>query len=396
MNLKYYIIVLLGLLFVSPVSNAQSVQLSDSAQISLLTNGPWDKVIYAVFGHTAIRVRDDVNRIDYAFNYGLFNYSSSNFIYRFVKGETDYVVGAVPFIYYLEEYNERGVTTIEQILNLDQSEKQKVWDALVINSLPENRMYRYNYFFDNCSTRPRDIVENSVEGTITYQPTNKEQTFRDLIGEFLAPSPWMKFGIDLVIGSGADRDATDREKMFLPIYLKDAYNGAVIKDKDRLERRLVAREQILNEGSAPGKAFPVTPMISGCLLLAITIVLSFLNFRNKGRIAGRIFDTILFLIAGLAGCVIAFLFFFSEHPCVDSNWNIIWLNPIQLLAAILIFVKFFSKYIYWYHFINFALLSLFILCWWLIPQQLELAFIPFILSLCLRSGTNFVTLRRKN
>lgn len=377
--------------FVSTNSYSQPIQLSDSAQVSLLTNYPWNKEIYALFGHTAIRVQDPVHDIDYAFNYGIFDFSSSNFTYRFSKGETDYMVFPFPFIKYIEEYDDRQVITVEQILNLNQVEKQSIWDALVINSLPENRVYRYNYFFDNCSTRPRDIVEQNISGTIIYPSTGKQQTFRDLIREYTSLSPWSEFGIDMVIGSGAERVATDREKMFLPLYLENAYDGAVIKDKDGSERKLVAYDQLLTDYPLNKKASGIfTPLVTGCILFALSLVISYFTLRRRFLLGGKIFDTVLFVVAGMAGIIIAFLTLFSEHPYVDSNWNIIWLNPLQLIAATLFFVKSLSKYVYCYHFINFALLSLFLLFWGLIPQQLEIAFIPFILSLWIRSGTNFV------
>ncbi|MFR9166866.1 MAG: DUF4105 domain-containing protein [Dysgonomonas sp.] len=218
MILKRLYFVLL-LLLVSIAGKSQIV-LSDSAKVSLLTSSSWDQEIYALFGHTAVRVNDPLNNIDYVFNYGVFDFNTPNFIFRFVKGETDYMLAATDFRYYLAEYRMREVEVTEQIFNLSQKEKQHIWDALCINAMPQNRVYRYNFFFDNCATRPRDLIENNIEGTVQYTLTNKNQTFRDLVHECVNKKPWVEFGIDLVIGSGADRLATDREKMFLPEYLK--------------------------------------------------------------------------------------------------------------------------------------------------------------------------------
>lgn len=365
--------------------------LSDSAQISLLTNTPWDKEVYALFGHTAIRINDPAKGLDIIFNYGLFDFSSPNFMYRFVKGETDYKVGAMDFKYYLLEYKERGVGITEQVLNLSHDEKQKIFNALIINSLPENSVYRYNFFYDNCSTRPRDIIEKNIAGQLVYNPTNKEQTYRDLLHECVNIQPWTKFGIDLVIGADADKIINDRQKDFLPAYLMNAYQGAVIKNADESEREFVTEKKtILVQDSMPIFFFAYEPLLAGCLLLVITALLSWFSYKKNRTVIAKIFDTLLFLTAGLAGSIIFFLMFFSIHPCTNPNWNIVWLNPLQLIVALLFFVKSCSKCVYYYHFINFVALTLFLLAWSLIPQQLEMAFIPFILSIWMRSGVNIL------
>jgi hypothetical protein len=373
---------------------SSQIELSDSAQISLLTNTPWDGAVYALYGHTAIRVNDPIRNIDVVFNYGIFNMNEDNFMVLYVKGETDYIVAAIEYRYYLKEYQERGVGVIEQVYNLTRKEKQEIFDALVINSLPENRVYRYNHFYDNCSTRPRDIIEKYVNGKIEYTPTNKQQTYRNLVHECVDIQPWTKFGIDLVIGADADKIITDRQKDFLPLYLMNANEGAIIKN-DSTERKLILSTSHILLSTPLVKNNTISPLITGIILLIFTICLSVWVYRKKLYVLGKIFDTLLFLTAGAGGCIIFFLMFFSEHPCTNPNWNIIWLNPLQLLAALLFFVKPLSKCLSYYHFINFVALLLFLLAWCLVPQQLEIAFIPYILSICLRSGMNVLQQKTK-
>lgn len=375
-------------------NNYSQIVLSDSAQISLLTNTPWNGAVYALYGHTAIRVTDPVRKIDSVFNYGIFNMSKENFIFLFVKGETDYMVAAIDFHYYVEEYEERGVGVIEQVYNLTQKEKQDIFDALVINSLPENRVYRYNYFYDNCSTRPRDIIEKYVNGKIEYTPTNKQQTYRDLVHECVDIQPWTKFGIDLVIGADADKTITDRQKDFLPLYLMTANEEAIIKSNST-EKKLILSTAYILQPTPLVKDNAISPLTAGIILLILTSCMSVWIYWKKLYVLGKTFDTLLFLIAGIAGCIIFFLMFFSEHPCTNPNWNIIWLNPLQLLVASLFFVKPLTKCLSYYHFINFVALLLFLLAWCLIPQQLEIAFIPYILSLCIRSGMNVLQQKTK-
>lgn len=368
-------------------SSHSQIVLSDSAQISLLTNAPWDEAVYTLFGHTSIRVYDPSRNIDVVFNYGIFNISKDNFIFLFVKGETDYIVMPIEYSRYLAEYKKIGVGVIEQVYNFTLKEKQEIFDALVINSLPENRVYRYNYFYDNCSTRPRNIVEKYVNGRVEYTPTDKQQTYRDLVHECVNIHPWVEFGIDLVIGADADKIITDRQKDFLPLYLMNANKGAEIKS-DSTERKLILSTVNVLEPVPLVKDNIISPLTVGTILLVLTICLSVWVYCKKLSVLGKIFDTLLFLIAGLAGCIIFFLMFFSEHPCTYPNWNIIWLNPLQLIVALIFFVKPLSKCLSYYHFINFVALLLFLLAWCLTPQQLEIAFIPYILSLCIRSGMN--------
>lgn len=402
--MKNLFFILSILVFGTQIADSQNLQLSEYSEVSLLTNIPSDAAVYTVYGHTAIRIQDTANGIDYIFNYGIFDFDSPNFLFRFVKGETDYMVVGIDTDRYLYAYQMNGIGITQQKLNLNIDEKQKIWDALQTNCLPENRVYRYNYFYDNCSTRPRDIIEKNINGTIVYSKTDKNQTYRDLVHECVSFNPWMRFGIDLLIGGEADKEITDRQKDFLPVYLKKAYSGAKIKDSDSSNRNLVSEETWVVEPLVNGTKFvgqemqstPVdTPLIVGCILLLISIIVSYLSYKKNWILLGEIFDTLLFLVAGIAGCIILFLMLFSVHPCVGVNWNIVWLNPIQLIFAALFLIKFFAKSVYYYHFINFVALILFILAWFLTPQYLEVAFLPCILALATRSGIHVLTYKKK-
>lgn len=369
------------------------IVLSDSAQISLLTNAPWDEAVYSLFGHASMRVNDPARNIDSVFNFGIFNISKDNFILLFVKGETDYMVAAYPYKYYIEEQQERGVGVVEQVFNFTQEEKQNIFDALMVNTLPENRVYRYNYFYDNCATRPRDIIEKYTNGKIEYTPTNKVQTYRALVKECVHAEPWVEFGIDLVIGADADKVITDRQKDFLPEYLMRAYQGATIRS-DSTQRNMVASTTTILNPIPFKDSFPITPLYAGLILLGVAVLVSYFSYKKRMFGLGKTFDTLLFFIAGVAGSIIFFLMYFSVHPCTNPNWNIVWLNPLQIIVALLFFVKSLSKCIYYYHFINFVALLAFLLAWSLIPQQLDIAFIPYILSIGLRSGVNILQQRK--
>lgn len=373
--------------------------LSDSAKISLMTCAPWPGAVYALYGHTAVWVKDDSTHTDVVFNYGFFDSSQPNFVYHFVRGETDYILGVTSFEDFISEYRDKGVSVWQQPLNLSLGEKQALWKALYINSLPENRSYRYNFLYDNCATRPRDMVEKYVEGKIIYPQTADNQSYRNLLHECLNPYPWMKFGIDLIIGAPADRKIDERAKMFLPEYLMRAFEGAIVEKNDTLRYPLVQQTKAIlasNNAVKMSEHSIFTPLNMAFALLLITLLLSIIQINNLNNgFLIKVFDTLLFGIVGLGGTIVFFLMYFSEHPATNPNWNFVWLNSISLLVAILFWIKSAKKVVHIYHFINFATLTLFLLFWWLIPQQLPITSIPISLCLWLRSGVNMWLIRKE-
>ena len=184
----------------------------DSLQISLLTCGP-GKEVYSLYGHTAIRFHDVRNQQDLVINYGMFSFAQKNFILRFIFGLTDYEMGIVPFDAFMEEYKREHRWVIEQVLNLSSADKRSIAMAIDANYLPENRVYRYNYFYDNCTTRARDLLANNIQGTVVYKSTpNTQATFRSEIHQWNQLQPWARFGNDLLLGIGADQKLTPEEQ----------------------------------------------------------------------------------------------------------------------------------------------------------------------------------------
>ena len=389
--MRKYIGLLFCLLFslIMPIG-AQS--LSRNAQVSLLTSSPYEGEVFTLYGHTALRIQDNNQKIDYVFNYGIFSFSQPNFIYRFAKGETDYMLGVMKYEDYIVEYQMRGSTVTEQVLNLLPEEKERIWAALLENYKPENREYRYNFFFDNCATRPASLIEKGVNGAIDYRWTPEEKSFRNIINYCTRNHPWLTFGCDLALGSPTDRPITPHEMFFLPEYLKEGVASAVIVSDNGSERPLVAESHILE--AEPDDEIPTewfSPLVCATLLLLITLLLTYWEWR-KGQYFAWL-DAFLFLLAGLGGCILFFLGFISEHPCTWPNWTLLWLHPLQLLVVPLSFVKKLRKAGYYYHFINFAAAMLIIVGWNFIPQHFNSAFIPLIITLGIRSGS--VLIRHK-
>jgi hypothetical protein len=384
---KKVILLCLSLCFSTTIPAQRA--LSEKAVISVLTCAPHDEEVFTLYGHAAFRVQDAEQQLDWVFNYGVFDFSKPGFIYRFVKGETDYVLGIVQYARYAAEYQLRGSEITGQTLDLTPDEKIRIWNALLTNAQPENRTYRYNFFFDNCATRLPAMIEKYINGKITYHERPDTLTFRDMTGDCTRGHPWLTFGCDLALGSPTDRIATPHERMFLPAYLKEGLATAVIIAPDGTERPLVAEtytiealEQDETEMDWLDDIF--TPLVCFWLLFLLVAGFTWREWRKKTDYL--FLDVALFTVAGLTGVVLFFLCFISEHPCIWPNWLIIWLHPFHLAGAAVFCVKRGKKASYYYHFINFVALTLMLAGWYFIPQHLNVACIPLITILWLRSG----------
>lgn len=369
-------------------------QKRDSIQFSLLTCSPGTE-IYSLFGHTAIRYQNYTQNKDIVFNYGMFSFSSPNFIYRFVKGETDYQLGVNDFRSFEAEYMFRGSSVYQQILNLTYEEKLKLQNLLFTNYLPQNRIYRYNYFYDNCTTRARDQIEKCIDGNVEYPTSVPDKTFRGIIHEFTKEFDWEEFGIDLCLGAGADKPIGIRQQMFSPFYMRSFAESAFIKDENGNTRPLVLREEVIVDADAVDAAessFPFSPIACATFFLFLNVVIAFVQIVRK-----KIYwfwDLILYLSQGLAGCIIAFLFFFSIHPTVDSNWLILLFNPIPLFyLPFMVYNDIKRKKDKW-HVINSVYLTLFILILPLIPQEINLSVLLLALGLLFNAVSHQIVYRK--
>lgn len=330
----------------------------DSLVVSLLTCTPGDEV-YAHFGHTAIRVQlsmrgaegdsTDLYEDDMTFNYGMFNYRSDNFIYKFVKGETDYILAVESTGRFFERYASEGMVVYEQTLSMTRDEKLKLFDLLTENSKPENRMYRYNFLYDNCTTRARDVLEAAVGGKVEYdydvdtRDTDKARgvtsydytspTLRDVLHQILSDDQWLSFGIDFVLGSEVDKEVTRRVQMFVPAFLMHYAEGATI-ESGGVKRPLIESENVHEPAvRCVDKAAAVSPTCVFAILLAVLALISAMQVIGirKDSAALIALDSMLVLAQGCAGIVVAFLFFLSEHPAVGTNWLVILFNPLPIL-----------------------------------------------------------------
>lgn len=304
------------------------------ARFSVLTCSPGEEV-YALYGHTALRYCDTDRGIDMVFNYGLFDFSAPNFGWRFVLGETDYMVGCVKFSDFLPEYAQRGSGVVEQVLDLTDTEVQMLFEAVLFNMRPENRVYRYRYLDNNCTTKVRDRLLAAVAGSgkvvyATPYGASGAETYRDKLNAPSGSHPWYAFGINLLLGNGIDKQLTQETVQFLPLDFMDVLDGASVVAPDGTERKLVREKNILLvEGEKAVVRNNFTPFNTSILLLLATFIAMLCELRRRKTYWGV--DVVLMLAQGLSGALLLFMALFSEHPAVDVNWLILLLNPLALV-----------------------------------------------------------------
>ncbi len=320
-----------------------SAEDDDAIEFSLLTCSPRDQV-YSLYGHTAIRYQNTKTNSDLVFNYGVFNFKKSNFILRFVLGLTDYELGIVPFDVFCEIYKRERCKVTEQTLNLSNQEKERLVNALSTNYLPQNRVYRYNVFYDNCTTRARDIIESVIDGTVIYPPVVEETSFRRLLHSKTNNHPWYQMGNDLCLGFSADKSVTEREWQFLPENLMAAFDSAKIVFNNS-QRNLIKKNSILFDTSvAQQSSFVgfISPSICFLILLAVFLLIAFVEYKRHKTF--MLFDISIMILMGI-GSIVLMVFFFSKHPTTSTNLQILLFNPLPLFFILKVIKR--RKTIYW-------------------------------------------------
>lgn len=362
------------------------------AEISLVTCYPGSRN-YELYGHTMIRVQ--IEGQDLLFNYGIFNFKQSGFIYRFVKGDCDYSLAAYPMQYLTQGYEDRKI--VEQVLDLDDAQKVDIISFLWNNVQPENAVYRYGWAYNNCATKPRDIIENAVGGSLEYgNPKRGEATFRSIMAHFDKNYPWQQFGIDMVLGYDLDHKLDYREQMFSPIILMEAMADAT-QERDGKRIAVVKATNILVEGGDEGAVLGPTPMVLTpmfVLTLLLVIVLALTIKERLGKRHYRWLDSVVFGVYGLVGVLVAFLTFVSSHYSTSSNLHIVWLHPLLLLPAIMEWIKRMRPLVAIIHVVNALLIVLLAAGWYWLPQSGNMALVPMAGISLIRSVNYVIALKR--
>lgn len=378
-------------LFFVQFKSARALQLSDSAQVSLLTVAPGSE-LYSAFGHSGIRVKDFKQNIDAVFNYGTFNFYQPNFYVNFVRGRLLYMidVGSFDDFMAMYEYEERSVE--EDVLNLTNEEQQRIFAFLVHNAQPENRDYRYEFFFDNCATRIRDVFESELEGKLhfNYSGFDTTKTLRQMLDLYVNNSPWVQFGFYLILGLPCDVVATPRTQAFLPDYLQKTFKQASLETESG-SKPFVSQSHTLLKYPLPTKNSSFfTPV--NCLLVLLVFVIAITVIEVKRNKHYFSFDFLLFFIAGLLGTFFLGMWAFTEHYSVAENLNVLWAIPFFLPLSFLLFFKRFRLFNFQWLRIIYVWLLLLLPLQFILPQPFYIGISLVILSLVIRawSGARFL------
>ncbi len=391
MNTKrLFFLVMLAFLAIVKTASAQlpEVTLSENAKISLLTCSGGEE-LYSIFGHSAIRVHDPEYGIDWVFNYGVFDFNDPDFYPKFVRGKLNYILAVSSYKNFEIGYIFEERSIYEQVLNLSLNEKQMLLDSLSINYLPENRYYLYDFLFDNCATRIRNILVETTPRPLNFDYSTFDEglSFRELLMPNLVDMPWAGLGINLLLGVSADRTALPWEYMFLPEHLMAAFENVSVAN-DSILAPLSQPPSVLLEGKTlSGSSLRQAPLMVFILLLLLSFYVTYVNLR-KSKL-NYWFDRFLFGIAGLLGVVLAFQWFGSDHTVMANNFNLIWAHPLHLVAAITMSLKGMKKIVRIYFGINSILMVLLMLFWVIIPQTLPFPMFPVVAALAVRSAVIF-------
>ncbi|MCS5491229.1 DUF4105 domain-containing protein [Algoriphagus limi] len=390
MNLKKKLfgLIILLIFFQIGISKAQLYR------ISLLTCDPGDE-LYMAFGHSAIRVLDQINGSDYVFNYGTFNFNTPNFYGKFAAGKLDYMLSVSTYADFIATYTNEKRSIREQVLDLSIDQQKYLVEFLQVNYLPERRFYRYDFFFDNCATRIRDAMDLVLGDNLVWSEDEMDETdktFRDLIDEYVITMPWADLGIDLALGAVIDRKASNWEAQFLPDYMEKSFANAMIVG-DGPTRPLVKETRVildfLKQNTEMSSFNPY--WIFWLVAIAFTLI-TYVGFKKKRLYLG--FDITLFFILGILGIVVFLLWFATEHSATQWNWNILWAFPGHLVLAFALLRKQPKAWVKKYLLSALILADAAVVFWILGWQSLHPSLIPILLVLILRTNYLYYNLEK--
>ena len=375
-NIHFFVFIL----FLFSTQLSAQLNVSKKASISVITCGPGTE-LYSTFGHSALRVYDPINGLDKIYNYGTFNFNAPNFYMNFAKGKLTYELSTSSFSWFLRIYQYENRWVKSQVLNLNQTDVQKVFDFLENNAKLENKAYQYDFFYDNCSTKIEEVITTVLGDKVSFSNSHItiSKSHRDLIDDYTKNQKWGKFGIDLALGSVIDDNATKDDYKFLPDYIYEAFNNAKIgSDKPLVKSNITFLKEKTTE-----QAFSlITPFIVFLILSFIIIAITFINYKFNTR--SKWLDFTLYFITGFIGVIVLLLWFATSHTATYQNFNFLWAFAPNLIVAFYLLKSKLPKWTFYYNLILLVLIGLMGLLWLIQFQVFNIAILPIIIALTLR------------
>lgn len=361
--------------------SAQNRSLTPSAEVSILTVGPGDQ-LFDKFGHTGIRIQDV--GMDIVYNYGTYDFNTPNFYTKFARGKLLYKVDLESFSGFLRRYQRQNRQVDEQVLNLTQAQKLAFFNFLQNNVLPENQNYLYDFFYENCATKPRDVLAEVMGSSVSFNEdyVDEPMTFRELIQMNVHPNTWGSLGMDVAIGAVVDRKATPWEHQFLPAYVAKAADAVTLKTTPT--QPLVKSKTTLHQ-SDRGEDTPnffTSPLMVFGLIGLLILWITYKDYRADTR--SRYLDGILFFATGLIGILLCLLWFGTDHSSTVNNYNLLWAFPFSFLFVGAISKSQPKRWLGRYVFFLLLMFVLLTIHWITGVQRFAIGFIPLFIALILR------------
>ena len=284
---------------------------SDNTIVSILTVGTAD-ASHSLYGHTALRIKDETKNIDLVYNYGMFDFSTPNFMFKFVKGDLQYYAAAYPYADFEYSYRVENRSIYEQVLNLSIPEKESLINKLDVSLSSDDKFYTYKFIDRNCTTKVIDVVNGVLEGKPIVKKNIDSKTYRDVLFPYVENHFYQKLGINIIFGHRVDDQATI---MFLPLDLFENLKVTSYKDKP-----LVTETNVIFEANRPS-AFSFLDSIYSLIVVLLLFVL----------IKKRVMQVTYFLILGLIGLLFSLIGLYSLHQEVLWNYNVLLFNPLFLV-----------------------------------------------------------------
>lgn len=355
-------IILIGVLLIFGLQSSFSK--NNEVEISLLTCSS-GSASFEAWGHSAIRIiYNDKKETDIVYDFGRFDFNTTNFYWNFIKGKLRYGIGLRNSNSFFKDYQLENREIIEQKLNLSNEVKLKIIKRLEHLHKPDNRYYYYDFIDKNCTTQLRDLIIGNVNSDIKIQ--TEPRTYRFQINEYLDNRQWTRLGINLLLGSSADNKVDTYESMFLPYYLYAGLNNLRINGN-----RLAISERKYNIISP--KESKIFTFISPTLIF--TVLLCLILFSKSRKIQLPVIVAI-----GLTGFILLLISIITEHQDIKNNFNLLWCNPLYLLSIILMFRN--KLKLQYYLSVTLQLMILVMIFIWIEKiQSWEVSFFPLVILL---------------
>lgn len=368
--------------FVFSFNYAQNVQLSTFSEIGIVTSGPGE-ALYEKFGHTAIRIKDPVLQLDVIYNYGFFDFNQPNFYLNFVKGFMKYKLVKYPFHYSLQSAKDDKRWMKQQVLNLTVEQRNNFFSFLEQNASPQNASYLYDPFFNNCATKPRDIIKTILGNKLIFSNDfTSDKSLRQLMDTEISQNTWGSLGINIALGSVLDKKASPEEYLYLPDYVFKALEASKTNDNGKTKNLIKKSEVLLDFDEKLPKSDAFSPFLFFLMLFLLVTFVTYKNIKEKKR--SKLLDFLLFFSTGLVGILIIFLWFFTNHSTAPNNYNFLWGFAPNFVVAFFFLKNTTSKWIAKYSKLVLILLGTIPIIWISKIQLFNWTLIPFFATLVVR------------